>query len=124
MISTLALVALVALFAAGLTLVLRAAPFIRGAVFRGTKPWACDLCMSWWGSCAGGIVALGAGLWGTFGAATIVTWLLGTFATVPVSMLVLRFVGQPAGTFDLPPADTGAALDQPAANDNDGDVLR
>lgn len=105
--------ALVALFATGLTLVLRVLPGIRGAVFRGTKPWACDLCMSWWGAWAGGVLALGGGLWGPFCAGTIVTWLLGTFAAVPVSMLVLRFVGQPAGTFDLPPA-----------NDNDGDVLR
>lgn len=110
-------IALVALFAAGLTVVLRAVPPFKALVFSGVKPWACDLCMSWWNACAGGVLALGGGLWGPISAGTLVTWVLGTFAAVPVSMLVLRFVSQPTGhtttTFDLPPA-----------NDNDGEVLR
>jgi len=32
--------------------VIRALPPFRGWVARGTKPWACDLCMSWWTSIA------------------------------------------------------------------------
>lgn len=40
---------LVGLSSAGLTIVVRHAPFIRGWVERGIKPWACDVCMTFWG---------------------------------------------------------------------------
>lgn len=40
--------ALVGLTAVGLIQVVRALPLVRDWVLRGTKPWACDLCMSWW----------------------------------------------------------------------------
>lgn len=36
------------LVAAGMTILIRVLPFIAPAVERGTKPWACDKCMSFW----------------------------------------------------------------------------
>lgn len=41
-------VVLVALSAASIVPVVRALPGIQGWVQRGIKPWACDLCMSFW----------------------------------------------------------------------------
>lgn len=92
---------LVALFAAGTTLVVRALPVIRGEVFRGVKPWACDLCMSWWCACIGQFIVLNVGEVRP----TLMNALLLVSAAVPLSMLVLHFVGQPAGDFNLPPDD-------------------
>ena len=41
-------VVLVALSAASIVPVVRALPGVQGWVQRGIKPWACDLCMSFW----------------------------------------------------------------------------
>lgn len=38
----------VGLWAAGFTVVLRALPWIQRLVREGMKPWACDVCMSFW----------------------------------------------------------------------------
>lgn len=107
-------VALVALFAAGLTLPLRAT-VAKGLTLRGVKPWACDLCMSLWGACVGALLCVEGGEIDAHGApvpfaARLTLVVLGA---IPVSMLVLRFVSQPTKPFELPPA-----------NDNDGDILR
>jgi len=36
------------LAAAGLTAVVRVLPGVAGLLLAGRKPWACDVCMSWW----------------------------------------------------------------------------
>jgi hypothetical protein len=86
----------VALFAAGLTHILRALPPFRVWVFRGVKPWACDLCMSWWGA----VLATGAlrldEPHGLVGAGVLAV------AAVAPSMLVLRWTSQPSVDFTLP----------------------
>lgn len=41
---------LVALTAAGLVPVVRQVPAVQDWMFKGIKPWVCDLCMSFWGT--------------------------------------------------------------------------
>lgn len=38
----------VGLSSAGATVVIRQAPFIHGWTQKGIKPWACDICMTFW----------------------------------------------------------------------------
>lgn len=38
--------------AAGVTVAVRALPFVNRWVQHGTKPWACDVCMSFWTTAA------------------------------------------------------------------------
>lgn len=90
-------VVLVGLFAAGFTQVVRALPYFRDLVFRGVKPWACDLCMSWWGSLAGALL-LGLHVergWATAGVVAV--------AGVAVSLAAIRATSQPVRDFVLPP---------------------
>lgn len=47
---------LVALSAAALPPVVRALPWVQRQLEAGIKPWACDLCMSFWSTLAAGAV--------------------------------------------------------------------
>jgi hypothetical protein len=92
-------VVLVGLFAAGLASVIRALPYFRDLVFRGVKPWACDLCMSWWGSLAGALL-LGLHVERGWATAAVVA-----VAGVAVSLAALRATSQPVRDFVLPPEE-------------------
>jgi hypothetical protein len=92
-------VLVVGLFAAGLTSVVRALPYFRDLVFRGVKPWACDLCMSWWGSLAGA-VALDLPVEYGWPAAGVVA-----VAGVAVSLAALHHITRPTQEFVLPPEE-------------------
>jgi hypothetical protein len=87
---------LVALFAAGLTHIFRALPPFRGWVFRGVKPWACDLCMSWWGAVLATSALRLDEAHGLVGAGVLAV------AAVAPSMAVLRWTSQPSVDFTLP----------------------
>lgn len=77
----------VGLTAAGAIQVIRALPLVRSWVMRGTKPWACDLCMSWWLSLAAGAVGVvGSGPeWGctVLPAVAVSMWVTGRMKPVP-----------------------------------------
>lgn len=92
-------VVLVGLFAAGFTQVVRALPYFRDLVFRGVKPWACDLCMSWWGSLAGALL-LGLHAERGWPTAAVVA-----VAGVAVSLAVLHHITRPTQEFVLPPEE-------------------
>lgn len=87
----------VGLSSAAATVIVREAPFVRGWVLSGVKPWACDICMTLWLS----------------GAATIALELAGTearWAFLPgyaVGKYVLRKLTDPEGV----PADIAFALE-------------
>lgn len=48
---------LIGLSSAGATVVIRQAPFIRGWTAANVKPWACDICMTFWCTLIGTAVA-------------------------------------------------------------------
>lgn len=86
----LAAVVLVGLSAAGFVQLVRVIPPGPRMVARGTKPWACDLCMSWWTALVVAMVLSGA--------VRDLTWL----AVVPGAFFVSLFV-----TARLYPAPSG-----------------
>ena len=92
-------VLVVGLAAAGLASVVRALPYFRDLVFRGVKPWACDLCMSWWGSLAGGAALDLPAAHGWPAAGVLV------LAGVAVSLAVLHHITRPTQEFVLPPEE-------------------
>ena len=68
----------------GFVLAVRALPPVERLVFAGVKPWACDVCSTFWATIFWGAVA-----WGVFGhwalvavppAYTIAFWLLGALS--------------------------------------------
>lgn len=116
-IALLVMILAIGLFAAGSTLVARALPVVARAARRGARPWACDLCMSWWGALLGALAARILDVVGAREDAIAIALVAIVFiatGAVPVSMLLLRLIQQPSNAlFELPPE-----------NDNDGDILR
>jgi hypothetical protein len=81
---------LVGATAAGLVHAVRTLPPVERLVQRGVKPWACDVCMSFW--CT--LLVVGAsGLLG-------LDWLLAAAPAYPVALFVTRQLGGPSS---LPP---------------------
>ena len=94
-----------AALALGLTVVgaiqvIRALPGVRRWVLNGVKPWACDLCMSWWLS----LLAAGAA-----GALIDPAWTLATLPAVAVSVWVTGRMKVPGAFPDLPPLEDSDA---------------
>lgn len=102
-------------FAAGATVFIRVLPFIAFYVERGTKPWACDKCMSFWLLLfsAGGLPSLANTTWGTH--LVPFDFALAAPAAYAISLLMLRRLTDPLGpppSFAVPElTDTEPPLD-------------
>jgi hypothetical protein len=102
-------VPLVAATAVGIATAARHAPIIRGWNERGVKPWACDLCMSFWMT----LVVAAAGAWWA-------PWFIGAwmpaFALAYASLTRLTPMpdgGDFAGIPDEPPTTSPSADEEP-----------
>lgn len=90
---TLTAILTLGLFAAGLTLILRA---VAPQPWLLHKPLSCDLCMSWWGSVVGALVQLvGAGSGaGEAASVSIAAVAPAVVAAVAVSVLLLKAINR------------------------------
>lgn len=81
------------LTSAGFTIALRATKWVHGQVMDRVKPWACDICMSFWA------VALF-----TTAVGYLHGWhlVLAAGPAYPVSLWTLRKLGEPAGPPPMP----------------------
>jgi hypothetical protein len=78
---------------AGAIQVIRALPVVRRWVVSGVKPWACDLCMSWW------IAFLFAG---AAGALVDPRWTLATLPAVAISVWMTGRMKVPTAPPEMP----------------------
>ena len=82
---------------AGVIQVIRALPGVRRWVLNGVKPWACDLCMSWWIS----FLTTGA----VVGVLEDPAWTLPLFPAVTISIWITGRMKVPGAFPDLPPLE-------------------
>lgn len=80
--------------AAGVVVAVRALPPVQRAMFAQKKPWACDVCMSFWTVGALGLLGVLRGF-----------DVLACGPAYPVALLVLRKLGEPMHPPVMPPLD-------------------
>jgi len=84
--------------AAGIVLAVRALPAVRRAMVQLKKPWACDLCMSFW---TVGALSLGLAVW-----KVDAQLLLSAGPAYPLALQLLRMLQEPANPpSPLPPLE-------------------
>lgn len=87
--------------AAGFIVAVRALPFVNRWVKAAKKPWACDVCMSFWSTGAAALVW--SGIVGDY------TLLYAAGPAYPVTMWVLRQITAPSSLPELPPLEDSDA---------------
>jgi len=82
---------------AGITTAVRALPLVQRWMLDRVKPWACDVCMSFW---TVGLVTLGLAIWQQDAALVIVSG-----PAYPWALWVLRKTQERHGTPPMPPLE-------------------
>ena len=89
--------AIIGATSAGITVALRGLPFIYRKVEAAKKPWACDVCMSFWTT---GLLGLGLGAW-----AWNPWYLVVCGPAYPWAMYVLCKITEPTGPPPMAPLE-------------------
>lgn len=108
MINILVAALVIGMSAASLPPIVRAAPFVQTWMLRGLKPWACDLCMSFWST----IIATT--FWSIFSEASFFAGFPAFVVTFAVVRLNSEHFGPPPGFPEL--ADSGYAFNESEKN--------